>query len=135
MKNFIKSLIAYFALVFLSMSFFEKGIVLPENGLYFAATLLILTFTILIAEPFLKFLTVKVNFLTMFLMSSVLLIGVFFLLKLFMTDFYINEYIFEEMTIGTLKVTSFVVKPTLTIIAASLTSAFLCSTFKGLDSV
>lgn len=135
MKNFIKSLIAYFALVFLSMSFFEKGIVLPENGLYFAATLFILTFTILIAEPFLKFLTVKVNFLTMFLMSSVLLIGVFFLLKLFMTDFYINEYSFEEMTIGTLRITSFIVKPTLTIIAASLTSAFLCSTFKGLDSV
>lgn len=135
MKNFLKSLIAYFALVFCSVSLFAKGIVLPESSLYFSATLLILTFTILIAEPLLKFLTVKVNFITMFLMSSLLLVGVFFLLKIFMTDFYINEYTFEEMTLGTLQITSFVVKPTLTIIAASLTSAFFCATFRGLDSV
>ena len=135
MKNFLKSLIAYFALVFLAVSLFDKGIVLPESGLYFAATLLILTLTILIAEPLLKFLTVRVNFITMFLMSSLLLIGVFFLLKIFMTDFYINEYTFEEMTLGPLKVTSFVVKPTLTIISASLTSALFCATFRGLDSV
>ena len=135
MKNFLKSLIAYFALIFLAVSLFDKGVVLPESGLYFAATLLILTLTVLIAEPFLKFLTVRVNFLTMFLMTSVLLIGIFFLLKIFMTGFYINEYTFEEMTLGTLKITNFVVKPTLTIISAALTSAFFCSTFRGLDSV
>jgi hypothetical protein len=98
-------------------------------------TILILALTVLISEPLLKFLTIKVNFLTMFLMSSLLLIGVFFLLKLFMTGFYINEYTFKEISIGTLNISSFVVKPTLTIIFSSITSALFCSTFKSLDGV
>lgn len=135
MKNFLKSLIVYFALIFLSVSLFSDGIVLPEEGVYFVATILILALTVLISEPLLKFLTIRVNFITMFLMSSLLLIGVFFLLKLFMTGFYINEYTFEEIALGTLNISSFVVKPTLTIIFSSITSALFCSTFKGLDGV
>jgi len=135
MKNFLKSLIVYFALLFLSVSLFNEGVVLPEEESYFVMTILILALTVLISEPLLKFLTIKVNFLTMFLMSSLLLIGVFFLLKLFMTGFYINEYTFKEISIGTLNISSFVVKPTLTIIFSSITSALFCSTFKSLDGV
>ncbi len=135
MKNFLKSLIVYFALLFLSVSLFNEGVVLPEEGLYFVMTILILALTVLISEPLLKFLTIKVNFLTMFLMSSLLLIGVFFLLKLFMTGFYINEYTFKEITLGTLNISSFIVKPILTIIFSSITSALFCSTFKSLDGV
>lgn len=135
MKNFLKFLIVYFALLFLSVSLFNEGVVLPEEESYFVMTILILALTVLISEPLLKFLTIKVNFLTMFLMSSLLLIGVFFLLKLFMTGFYINEYTFKEISIGTLNISSFVVKPTLTIIFSSITSALFCSTFKSLDGV
>ncbi len=135
MKNFIKSLLVYFAFVYLALSLFGDGVVLPTEGFYFAATILILAMTVLIAEPMLKFLTVKVNFVTMFLMSSLLVIGVFFLLKLFMTGFYINEYTFSGLSLGSLEIASFVVKPTLTIISASITASLFCSIYKGLDGV
>ncbi len=135
MKTFIKSLLVYLAFIFFSLGLYKDGIALPTEGFYLAATVVVLAMTVLIAEPMLKFLTIKVNFITMFLMSSLLLIGVFFLLKLFMTGFYINEYMFDGLNLGSIDIASFVVKPVLTIISASLTASFFCSTYRSLDGV
>jgi len=62
-------------------------------------------------------------------------VGVFFLLKLFMTGLYINTYVFEGITWGTLEIASFSVTPTVTIIAVSIVSALISSIYKELDSV
>jgi hypothetical protein len=89
----------------------------------------------MISGPLLKFLTVKTNFPTHFLMTSILLVGVFYLLKLFMTGFYINEYIFEGVAFGTIEIASFTVTPIITIIVVSLVSSLISSIYKELDSV
>lgn len=135
MKQFIKSLFVYFFILYFVIGLFNKGIVLPTISLYLILTILILTFTVVIAGPLLKFLTVKSNLFTHFLMSSILLVGVFFLLKIFMTGLYINEYIFSGIEWGTLEIASFSVTPTLTIIIVSIISALICSIYKELDSV
>ncbi len=135
MKQFIKSLLVYFFVLFFVIGLFNKGIVLPTISTYFIATLLVLTLTVIVASPLLKFLTVKSNFPTHFLMTSILVVGVFFLLKIFMTGLYINSYVFEGVNWGTLEIASFTVTPTITIIAVSLLSSLICSIFKELDSV
>ena len=89
----------------------------------------------MVAGPLLKFLTIKANFPTHFLMSAILLVGVFFLLKIFMTGLYINDYVFEGISWGTIEIASFVVTPTITIVGVSLLSALICSIYKELDSV
>jgi len=135
MKQFIKSLFVYFFILYFVIGLFNKGIVLPTTSLYLVITLLILTFTVVISGPLLKFLTVKSNLFTHFLMSGILLIGVFFLLKIFMTGLYINPYIFNGINWGTLEIASFSVTPTVTIISVALISALICSIYKELDSV
>jgi hypothetical protein len=89
----------------------------------------------MISGPLLKFLTVKANFPTHFLMTALLLVGVFFLLKLFMTGLYINAYTFEGVTLGTIEIASFTVTPVITIISVSVLSSFISSIYKELDSV
>ena len=135
MKQFIKSLLAYFFILFFVISIFKKGIILPPEGIYFVATLLILTFTIMIVSPVLKFLTVKANFLTFFIMTTLLLIGIFFLLKIFMTGFYVNIFTFEGLSLGSIQINDFVVSPTITIVAASAISSLICSIYRSADSV
>jgi len=135
MKQFIKSLFVYFFILYFVIGLFNKGVVLPTISLYLVITLLILTFTVVIAGPLLKFLTVKSNLFTHFIMSSILLIGVFFLLKIFMTGLYINAYVFPGITGGAFEIASFTVTPTITIIIVSVISALICSIYKELDSV
>jgi len=135
MKQFIKSLFVYFFILYFVLGLFKEGITLPTIPLYLVGTLLILTFTVIISGPLLKFLTIKSNLATYFLMSSLLLVGVFFLLKTFMTGLYINTYTFAGINWGSLEVASFTVTPTVTIIAISLISSLICSIYKELDSV
>lgn len=117
------------------MTIFAKGIIMPTDSLYFILTILVLAFTLMIAEPFLKFLTIKCNFLTFFIMASLLLIGVMFLLKLFMVGFYIKEFTFEGMILGSLNINSFVISPIATIISSSVITALIGSIYKTADSV
>ena len=133
MKQFLKSLIANFFIVFFIVNLFSKGIILPDISLYLYATLVILAMTILIASPLLKFLTIKNNFITEFIITTLLLVGVFYLLKLFMTDLYINEYLFEGTTIASVQIMSFTVSPILTIIFASLLTSLFASIYNELD--
>lgn len=135
MKQFIKSLLANFFILFFVVSLFKDGIVLPKISLYLFATLLILTMTVLIASPLLKFLTIKRNFITHFIITTLLLIGVFFLLKTFMTGLFINSYTFKELTFASLQINSFTVNPVLTIVSVSLLSSLICSIYEELDSV
>lgn len=135
MKQFIKSLFVYFFILYFVVGLFKDGVILPTTSLYLIVSLLILTFTIMISGPLLKFLTIKTNFPTHFLMTTLLLVGVFYLLKLFMTGFYINEYIFEGMTLGTIEIASFTVTPIITIVAVSLVSSLISSIYRELDSV
>ncbi len=135
MKQFIKSLLAYFFILFFVISMFNKGMILPKDTIYFIITLLVLTLTIMIVEPFLKFLTIKSNFLTFFIMSSLLLIGVFFLLKLFMTGFYINQFTFEGLVLGSIQIKNFIVSPVVTIVATSVATGLISSIYKVADSV
>ncbi len=135
MRQFIKALLANFFILFFVVGLFKEGIILPEGGLYLFLTLLILTMTVLIAAPLLKFLTIKGNFITYFILTALLLVGVLFLLKIFMTGLYINTYTFEGINLGSIQVASFVVSPALTIVLVSSLSSLICSIYRQLDSV
>jgi hypothetical protein len=113
----------------------SKGIVMPSESGYLIATLLILAFTVVVASPILKFLTIKSNFLTFFLMSALLLFGVFFLLKMFMVGFFVNEYIFDGLALGSIQIQAFTVSGILTMAIASALSALICAIYREVDSV
>jgi hypothetical protein len=133
MRNSIRLLFVYILIIFFVFGIFRKGISLPSFGIYLIATTLLLTLTLMVATPLLNFLTIKSRFIPYFLMSSILIIGVLFLLKSLMTEFYIAEYVFNGMNIGTFEIRSFNVSPTITICSYSIITSLLASIYRELD--
>ncbi len=128
MKESIYNLLLLLLVFFFTTILFQ-GIVMPEIVLYYCATLIILSMGVMITKPFLDFLTIKVNFITYFLLSSLLLVGIFFLLEIFMTGFFINTVTFEGINLDFLQINGFEVIPMITILIISTFSSFLSTIF------
>ena len=129
----IKSVWVYGLIIYFILSLFNEGISLPENPNYLLITILVLSFTVMIACPLLSFLTIKCKFPTFFLMSTLLLVGIFYVLKMFMIDFYIDTYTFEGIELGTMQIRSFEVIPIISIVVVSLVCSFFCGIYRELD--
>lgn len=134
MKNTIRLFLVFLLIIFVVKQVFERGIIFPSGGVYMFATIFLLALTLMVSTPLLHFLTIKSKFPTFFLMSSILLVGVMFLLKTFMTDFYVETYTFEQTDIGTLQINSFVVTPLISIIGFSVITSLFASIYKSLDN-
>ncbi len=132
MKEYIKNLLFLFLVMFFTTSVFI-GIKMPTIPIYYIATIFVLITTIMVTKPLLKFLTIKTNFLTHLLMSTLLLVGTFFLLRIFMTDFNINVASFSGINWDFLQINGFEISPILTICFASVSGAFLSSIFYTLE--
>lgn len=133
MRNTLRLFLVYSLILFVAMQIFERGIIFPSGGIYMFATVIILALTLMVSSPLLHFLTIKVKFPTFFLMSSILLVGVMFLLKTFMTDFYIETYTFEQTDIGTLQINSFEVTSLISIIGFSVVTSLFAAIYRALD--
>lgn len=134
MKEGIKSVFVYILIIFSTLSIFSSSVQFPNSFTYLLATILLLSLTVMVACPLLNFLTIKCQFPTFFLMSLLLLTGVMYLLKLFMTDFYIEQYMFEGMQLGNIQINSFEVIPLMTIGIVAVIVSFFAAIYRELDS-
>ena len=132
MRNYFKNLFVLLLIFFFTSTVFE-GIQMPNITIYAILTLIILATGIMITKPLLKFLTIKTNFLTHILMSSLITIGIVFLLKIFMTGFAVVSTQFSGINIGFLQISDFELSPVLTIIVFSVVSCFMSSIFYLID--
>ncbi len=133
MKEEIKKFFVNFLIIYLAIDLFGGSIHLPVRAEYLLFTYFLIALAISFVNPLLRFLTVKSNFITFFLVSSVLLVGVLFVLKMFMIDFTIDSYDFDALSIGNLHIESFNVTPLITIVLTSLSIACLASIYRELD--
>jgi hypothetical protein len=132
MRNFFKNLIQFMLISYLVLTLF-RGITLPESFHYYIATLIVFSIAMFMSSPLLGFLTVKENFLTTFVMTSLISVGFLFLLNTFMPGVYIDTYVFEGMDLGSLVINSFDVTPILTIIFVSVTASLVASLLTVLE--
>ncbi|KUK77220.1 MAG: hypothetical protein XD93_0466 [candidate division WS6 bacterium 34_10] len=106
---------------------------MPNINLYYFATLFVLSIAIMMTEPFLKFLTIQINFLTYWLMSSLILTGITFLLRIFMTGFFVENTEFAGLSLSFVEINGFVLNPILTILVFSVTSGIISTLFYILE--
>mgnify|MGYP006910665151 CR=1 FL=1 len=132
MAKYLKNLLLFLLIFFFTTSIFT-GIIMPEISLYFFSTLFVLSMSVMMTEPFLKFLTIKINFLTYWLMSTLILIGISFLLKIFMTGFFIENSQFAGVSFNFLEIKGFEINPILTIILFSIVSGIISTLFYVLE--
>jgi hypothetical protein len=132
MAKFLKNMFLFLLIFYFSTSIFT-GIVMPEKPLYIFATLFVLSIAVLMTEPFLKFLTIQINFLTYWLMSSIILTGISFLLRIFMTGFFVENSEFAGLSLSFVEINGFVLNPILTILVFSVTSGIISTVFYVLE--
>jgi len=132
MKETVRNLFLYILIFYLVLSVF-MGIILPENIAYVLATLVVLSFAMMIAKPLLSFLTVKVNFITLLLVGALIVFGSMFLLESLMPGFTIETEMFTGITFGSIVVNDFEMLPIASMVGVSVVGSFLCSVFYELD--
>ncbi len=132
MKETVRNLFLYILIFYLVLSVF-LGITLPENIAYVLATLVVLSFAMMIAKPLLSFLTVKVNFITLLLVGALLLFGAMLLLESLMPGFTIEKEMFIGVTFGSIVVNDFEMVPLVSMAGVAVISSFFCSVFYELD--
>ena len=115
------------------MSLFKEAFQLPQSAMYLLIVLLVGGIVLVLVCPFLNFLTIKCNFITFLLMGTILLSGATYLMKLFMIDFAINDFVFNEMKLGTIQINEFLVSPIISVCVTSFFTSFLVGIYKELD--
>jgi len=133
MKEGVKLALVGMLIFHFFASLFNEAIHLPVSFLYLFIILLIVGLVLLVVCPFLNFLTVKCNFITYVLMGTILLSGILYVLKMFMVDFAINDFVFEGLRSGSLEIKKFTAPPIVSIVLVSFLSSFLMSIYKELD--
>lgn len=126
MKKFFRNLIQFMLISYLVLTLFQ-GIEIPHDLSYTVASLLILSIGMLLVSPLLKFLTVKENFITTFILSVLVSIGMLFLLDSFMTGFFIQPSTFDGIQLGSVIINGFEMTTTITVVLASVVESFLGS--------
>lgn len=124
MKKYIYSFLLNILVFSFVLSIF-KGVSLPSEITYAVFSLFIFSFAVLLHRPFLRFLTVKINFVTYWLSVALLVFGTFFLLQSIMPGFSISNTVISEMDFQVIKISSFEMNPLLTMIFASIFAAFV----------
>ena len=132
MEKFFRNLIQYMLSAYFVITIL-KGITIPTNVIYLVSTLVLLSLTVFISSKVLKFLTIKLNFITRLLMTSILSFGVFYILQEFMPGFKIEEYVFQGLNSGQIVIHTFNVTTTLTMIFGSILFSFISSVLQSLE--
>lgn len=132
MGKALSRLIQYCLVGYFVLTIFE-GITLPTSYIYLTATFILFAMAIFLSSAILNFLTIKENFITAFLMTTILCIGVFFFMEAFMTGFEIETYQFEGINTGNLVIHPFEVTKVLTMVFGSLLYSSVTSILNVLD--
>lgn len=132
MSRVLHRLIQYMLAGYFVLTLFN-GISLPSNYIYLFSTFFIFSLAIFSSSLILNFLTIRENFITSLLMSSLLIIGVFFAMEAFMPGFTLEVYTFEGIETGNFVIHSFEVSKVINIVAGSMTYSFVTSILNVLD--
>ncbi len=132
MKKFFRLLLQYILATYFVITIF-KGVQLPSNYIYLIASLIAVSLSAFLSSTILNFLTIKENFITSLIMTTLLSFGVFFVLQEFMPGIKLIDYTFEGINSGKLLIHSFVVTPIISMGILGFTFSFLVSLIKAFE--
>lgn len=110
-------------MVFSFVCLVTKAIVLPTDTVYLLVSLLVVAVAVMLFEPVLRFLTVRKNFLTQWVMSSLFVFVAIYLLNSLMPMFVVQGFATKTEFL------QLALTGTMTIVFVSLLTGFVCSLF------
>lgn len=124
MKKFIYNYLVI-VLAINSVALYFDGITLPKDIIYWFITMTAFAIAVLMYKPLLKFLTVKINFITYLTSSTMILFGVMIGLSYIMPEYYISATTIDGLTFGVLTIERFTMNTYLSVAFASFISVLL----------
>lgn len=121
-KRFLFNILLYM-MIFSFVCMITKSIVLPVDTVYLFVSLLVVACSIMLYEPVLRFLTVKRNFLTQWVMSSVFVFISIYLLNSLMPMFTVQTFATKSEFL------QLALSGTMTMVFVSILTGFVCSLF------
>lgn len=112
-------------LIFAFIASFFVSLELPVDFGYYVALLLIVGLCVELYLPLLRFLTLPINIITLVIVVTSILTGLFYLFELFMPGFYVNGVSFDSQTFNIITVEGFVLGKFASMILISLFIALL----------
>ncbi|HVX93050.1 MAG TPA: hypothetical protein VHA74_02975 [Candidatus Dojkabacteria bacterium] len=110
------------------------GIKLPADFIYWWTVMGILSVVIALHKPFLKFLTVKRNFITVWFASAILLGFAMYVLNLFVPGFVIGHSFIKGMDLGIVTIQDINLDMIFTLVISSLLTSCVISVMEFLRS-
>ncbi len=132
MKKFFRLLIQYMLATYFVVTIF-KGVQIPTNSIYLIATLIGVSFSAFFSTIIINFLTIRENFITSLLMTTLLTFGTFYILQEFMPGFNISNYSFEGIISGKIVIQSFEVTPVISMVILGFAFSFIASMIKAFE--
>lgn len=108
------------------------GVRLPKDILYLIGVYSALSVGLMLQRPLLKFLTVKNNLLTYWLSSSIIALGVFYLLISFAPGLTIVDSVIAQTTFGPVTIHQIAMDKMLTMIVSVLLAGLISGIMEGL---
>ncbi|KKR06152.1 MAG: hypothetical protein UT34_C0001G0192 [candidate division WS6 bacterium GW2011_GWF2_39_15] len=134
MKKFFFSLFLNMV-IFVAISNLFDGFRLPGDFGYYMISLFGLSLAIMLHRPLLKFLTVKINFITYLLSGFLLVAGALYAMELFIPSLYLNASSFNEVNLQVITINAFTVSQFGTLIGVALAGASLSALLETLKKV
>lgn len=131
MKKFFFSLFLNIV-IFIAVESTFVGFELPSDFMYLVMSLVALSLAVMLHRPVLKFLTVKINFLTYLVTVFLLVGGTLYGLELFVPSLYINSSSFEAVNLQVITINAFEVSQIGTLIGVALVSSFISALLESL---
>ncbi|HRI06025.1 MAG TPA: hypothetical protein PLV59_03730 [Candidatus Dojkabacteria bacterium] len=131
MKKFFFSLFLNIV-IFIAVESIFVGFELPSDFMYLVMSLVALSLAVMLHRPVLKFLTVKINFLTYLVTVFLLVGGTLYGLELFVPSLYINSSSFEAVNLQVITINAFEVSQIGTLIGVALVSSFISALLESL---
>lgn len=131
MKKFFFSLFLNIV-IFIAVESVFIGFELPTDFMYLLMSLFALSVAVMLHRPILKFLTVKINFLTYFVTAFLLVGGTLYGLELFVPSLYINSSSFEAVNLQIITINAFEVSQIGTLIGVALVGSFVSALLESL---
>ena len=124
----LKKILLYI-LIFSFSATLLSGVVLPTSLFNWLLVMVSLAIAIVVHKPLLNFLTVKVNFMTFWIASSLLVVGALFALEVFVPGLEFISTTSKSLDLDVLTVNTFVLNKTMTMVFFAVIGSGIAAIF------
>lgn len=128
----IRSLLLYI-LIFSFAATMLSGVILPSSVFNWLLVMGSISFAVMIHKPILNFLTVRVNFITFWIITSILVFGALYILETFVPGLEFVSTTSKSLDLDVVTINTFVLNKTMTMVFFAVVGSGIAAIFDSIN--